>query len=81
MVEIRKEVLNERFFTPVFREEGFFPAAPADALSEYARLKREWMDSYPEVPGVFPGVSLRPIKVKGMTSYVLIQEIWTIQRG
>lgn len=39
---IERQIVAQQFYGPVFREDGYIPPAPQDALDEYGRLKREW---------------------------------------
>jgi len=84
MKERIRQTLEEQYFPPIFKKIGripFFkktsriPLAPPEAITEYERLKSKWLTSFPEIPGINPSVSVRPIEINGTTTYVVAKEI------
>ena len=78
MCERRRIFLDKKVFTPVYGEDGHFPPAPPEAITEYGRLKSGWLVAFPKLPGREPAVSLYPVTEDGKTCYIVAREIIVI---
>lgn len=75
MAERRVETLEETYFMPIFREDGYFPPAPYSAVLEYRRLQKEWLMNFPKIAGIEPRVCLYPGERNGRKVYIVSKEI------
>lgn len=72
----RIEPLNTLFFPiPALRVDGKIIPAPEEALTEYYKLKNDWLKNHPNYPNEIPSVSLYPGSQDGKDGYFVRSEI------